>query len=257
VQKILLVGLGKMGGALLTGWAKNTSYIISTLDPQNSDADYQSASDITAQFDIVVLAVKPQIMNDVAISLKHIISPQTLIISIAAGKTIGFFEDIFGLFLPLIRSMPNTPALIAQGMTVLCGNKSVTDTHKKIAHDLFSAVGLCEWIDNEELMDAVTAVSGSGPAYVFHLIETMTAAGIDAGLPAPLAEKLARQTVIGSASLADAEKNTSATTLRENVTSKGGTTEAALNILMANDGLKNLMTHAILAAQKRGKELAT
>lgn len=245
-----------MGGALLTGWAKNPSYIISTLDPQNSDADYQSASDITTQFDIIVLAVKPQIMNDVAISLKHIVSPQTLILSIAAGKTIGFFEGIFGLSQPLIRSMPNTPALVGKGMTVLCGNKSVTDTHKKTAIDLLSAVGLCEWIDNEELMDAVTAVSGSGPAYVFHLIEAMAAAGIEAGLPAPLAEKLARQTVIGSAALADAEKNTSATTLRENVTSKGGTTEAALKILIAEDGLKNLMTRAILAAQKRGKELA-
>ena len=256
MTKILLVGLGKMGGALLTGWSKNSTYIISTLDPHNIDADYKSATDIKSQFDVIILAVKPQMMRDVATSLKHLVMPQTLILSIAAGKTIAFYESLFGSTQPIIRTMPNTPALIGKGMSVLCGNLSVTKTQKQLAFDLLSAVGHTEWVEDENLMDAVTAVSGSGPAYIFYMIEAMTTSGITAGLPTSLAEKLARQTVIGSAALADSDKNSSASTLRENVTSKGGTTEAALKILMADDGLKNLMTRAILTAQKRGKELA-
>jgi pyrroline-5-carboxylate reductase len=254
--KILLVGVGKMGGALLTGWSNNTSYIISTFDPYNSDADYQFSSDIKSNFDVVILAVKPQIMDDVAANLKHLITPETLTLSIAAGKTISFYEDILGNDRPIIRAMPNTPALIGKGITVLCGNKNVTSSQKDLALDLLSSVGLTEWIDVEELMDAVTAVSGSGPAYIFHMIEAMTAAGINSGLSSLLAEKLARQTVIGSAALAESDKETPISHLRENVTSKGGTTEAALKILMSDDGLTELMTRAILDAKKRGKELA-
>ena len=256
MTKILLVGVGKMGGALLTGWGKNTSYILSTLDPQNETADYQSIPEIKSEFDVIVLAVKPQIMLEVATALKHVVTPQTLILSIAAGKTISFYESVFGTTQPIIRAMPNTPVLIGKGISVLCGNKSITEPHQKIVFELLSIVGVVEWIEDEKMMDAVTAVSGSGPAYVFHLIETMTAAGIKAGLPAPLAETLARQTVIGSAALAEADKNTPTRQLRENVTSKGGTTEAALDILMADDGLENLMTRVIRAAQKRGQDLA-
>lgn len=256
MTKILLVGVGKMGGALLTGWGKNSSYILSTLDPHNSDADYQSASVISSQFDVIVLAVKPQVMGEVVTTLKHLVTPKTLIISIAAGKKIAFYETLFGVTQPIIRTMPNTPALIGKGMSVFCGNAVVTSLQKQLVIDLLSAVGLVEWIDDENLMDAVTAVSGSGPAYVFYLIETMTSAGIAAGLPALLSERLARQTIIGASSLVELEKNTSALSLRENVTSKGGTTEAALEILKADDGLNDLMKRAILAAQKRGKELS-
>jgi pyrroline-5-carboxylate reductase len=257
VIRILLVGLGKMGGALLAGWGPHSSYILSTFDPHNTDADYHSASDIKSQFDILILAVKPQVIGEVTASLKHVTSPHSLVISIAAGKNISFFASLLRETQPIIRAMPNTPALIGQGMTVLCGNGHVTDTQKEMALNLLSSVGQTEWIEDEKWMDAVTAVSGSGPAYVFNLIEAMTAAGVAAGLPAPLSEKLARQTVIGAAALAESDKNSSPSTLRENVTSKGGTTEAALNILMSEDGLTRLMTQAILAAQKRGKDLAS
>lgn len=256
MTKILLVGLGKMGGALLSGWSKNPSIIVSSLDPQNNDADYQSTSEINAAFDIILLAVKPQVMKEVAEGLKHLATPDTLILSIAAGINISFYESIFGTGQPVIRVMPNTPALIGKGMSVLCGNAFITPAQKQTAIDLLAAVGMADWIDDENLMDAVTAVSGSGPAYVFYLIETMTEAGVKAGLPPALAERLARQTVIGAATLADVDKDTPATTLRQNVTSKGGTTEAALTVLMVEDGLSPIMTRAINAATQRGKELS-
>lgn len=246
-----------MGGALLHGWSKSDHYVISTLDPHYDDADYQSAADITAAYDVIILAVKPQAMSEVAASLKHLVSPTTLILSIAAGKTISFYESIFGTTTPIVRAMPNTPALVGKGMSVLCGNASTSEIQAQLAMNLLASVGDVEWINDENLMDAVTAVSGSGPAYIFNLIEAMTAAGIHAGLTPALSAKLARQTVIGSAALADAEHATPATTLRQNVTSPGGTTEAALKILMADNGLTDLMTRAILAAQKRGKELAS
>jgi len=255
MTKILLVGVGKMGGALLNGWSKLPSLVISTLDPHYEDADYETSSDVSPPFDIIVLAVKPQVMTDVAESLKHLATPETLILSIAAGKTISFFEQIFGAHQPVIRAMPNTPALIGKGMSVLCGNDSVSASHRQTAADLLSAVGDVEWINDESLMNAVTAVSGSGPAYVFYLIEAMTDAGIAAGLSPALSEKLARQTVTGAAALAEQQPNISAATLRQNVTSKGGTTEAALNILMSEHGLSALMTRAILAAKQRGEEL--
>lgn len=258
---ILLVGLGKMGGALLQGWSKNPSLVLSTLDPNNADADYHSSTDIQTKYDVIILAVKPQVMEAVADSLKHLISPSTkpapLVLSIAAGKRIGFFENIFGLHTPIVRAMPNTPALIGKGTTVLCGNTATTKTLAATAMSLMESVGSAHWIDDENLMDAVTAVSGSGPAYVFHLIEAMTAAGISAGLSPDLSGQLARQTIIGSAALAESEGGTDAATLRKNVTSPGGTTEAALKVLMSDDNsLTDLMTHAIMAATQRGKDLA-
>ncbi|HAJ89633.1 MAG TPA: pyrroline-5-carboxylate reductase [Rhodospirillaceae bacterium] len=257
VTSILLVGCGKMGGALLHGWIKNDALVISTFDPHYADADYHSAADITATYDVIVLAVKPQIMADVARDLKHLVKPATLILSIAAGKTIGFYEDIFGAATSIVRVMPNTPALIGKGMSVLCGNAATSAPQRHLSMNLMAVAGDAEWIDTEYLMDAVTAVSGSGPAYVFHLVEAMTAAGIAAGLPPALSEKLSRQTVIGSAALAESDGATPAATFRQNVTSPGGTTEAALKILMSENGLTDLMTRAIQAAQKRGKELAS
>lgn len=256
MTKILLVGCGKMGGALLKGWSKNSAYTISTLDPHVDDADYKSAAEITSTYDVMVLAVKPQVMTETLASLKSIIAPTTLLLSIAAGKTIAFFENKVGENQPIIRAMPNTPALVNKGISVLCGNKACTAHHRQSALDLLASVSNTAWIDDEYLMDAVTALSGSGPAYVFHLIEAMGDAGKAAGLPAALAENLARQTVIGAAALAEDQSSFSAATLRQNVTSPGGTTEAALKILMADDGLTSLMTRAVLAAKTRGQELA-
>ena len=247
-----------MGGALLHGWSKRDGLVISTLDPHSTGADYHAAEEITTRYDVIILAVKPQVMADVANSIKHLITPTTLILSIAAGKTISFYESIFGTTTVIVRAMPNTPALVAKGMTVLCGNDATSELQAQLSMNLMASVGDVEWLDDETLMDAVTAVSGSGPAYVFHLIEAMTEAGVAAGLTPALSEKLARQTVIGAASLAESENTIPAATLRQNVTSPGGTTEAALKILMSDkNGLADLMTRAILAAQKRGKELAS
>ena len=257
--RILLVGVGKMGGALLKGWSTHPNLVISTLDPHYDGADYTAVADIPSAFDVILLAVKPQVMADVAQSLRPIVTPDTLILSIAAGKTLGFLENIFGASHPIIRAMPNTPALIGKGISVLCGNRACTDGQRQIAQmamNLLCAVGDAEWVDDESLMDAVTALSGSGPAYLFHLIESMTAAGVTAGLSPALSEKLARQTVIGAAALADNQSSISAATLRQNVTSPGGTTAAALTILMAPDtGLTPLLTTAILAARERSAEL--
>lgn len=254
--RILLVGCGKMGGALLEGWSKSGGFVVSTLDPHYADADYQNAAEISASYDVIVLAVKPQVMADVATSLRHLVKDNSLILSIAAGKTISFYEDIFGVTTSIIRAMPNTPALIGKGMSVLCANQNVKEHQLQLASNLMACVGLVEWLTDESLMDAVTAVSGSGPAYIFHLIEALTASGISVGLAPELAETLARQTVIGSAALAESQAGTPAATLRQNVTSPGGTTEAALKILMSDDGLAKLMTAAVQAATNRGKELS-
>lgn len=256
--RLLLVGCGKMGGALLKGWSTYPSLTMSVLEPHDTQADYQNVTDIPPAliFDVIVLAVKPQVLLDVVTSIKHLATPTTVFLSIAAGKPISFFENMLGTAQPIIRTMPNTPALVGQGISVLCGN-TASHPYRQTALDVMKAVGQAEWIDDETMMDAVTALSGSGPAYVFHLIEAMTAAGIIAGLPAALATSLARQTVIGAAALAAHDKDTPASTLRQNVTSPSGTTEAALNVLMSeNNGLTDLMTRAILAAKKRSEELA-
>ncbi len=256
---ILLVGCGKMGGALLNGWTtKHPSLSITVVDPASSDAQYRVASDIhDASFDAVILAVKPQVMTQTVQEISALLSPTTLIISIAAGKTIAYFEQLTRTSQPIIRVMPNTPAAIGYGMSVLCSNAHVTTFQKDLASLLLSSVGIAEWIDDEDLMDAVTAVSGSGPAYVFHLIEALSKAGENVGLPPKLSMTLARQTVIGAGALCSVDVTTSAETLRQNVTSPGGTTEAALTVLMDDaHGLVEIMTRAVLAARDRGRELA-
>lgn len=259
MTRLLLVGCGKMGGALLRGWSKKPDLAISVLEPNDPQADFQDVHDIpaTMSFDVIVLAVKPQVMESVCISIKNLPRPSTLVLSIAAGKSITFFENIFSPSQPVIRCMPNTPAAIGKGISVLCGNRHVSDTQKELGLALLSSVGCTEWIEDEILMDAVTAVSGSGPAYVFLLIEALTAAGIEAGLSESLSANLARQTVIGSAYLAESDEKTPASTLRQNVTSPGGTTESALKILMGEHGLADLMTKAIQAARIRGQELGS
>lgn len=255
-MKILLVGCGKMGSALLNGWKAYSDLEISILDPSLPNA-YKNPNEMENKlFDIMVLAVKPQILNDVCEQLKTSHIRSSLIISIAAGKTLKNLENIFSSQQAIIRTMPNLPATIGQGMTVGIKNRNVNSDQKVKAQSLLEVLGKFEWIEDENLMDTVTAVSGSGPAYVFLLIEELAKAGIFHGLPADLATKLARQTVIGSSELIANQPDLSAETLRQNVTSPGGTTEAALNILMSENGLGRLMDQAIEAATKRSRELS-
>lgn len=205
--------------------------------------------------DIVTLAVKPQIMTTVCHGLKEILPDGFPVLSIAAGKSTTYFQEQFSKDTPIIRAMPNTPAAIGKGITALYATDTVTDEQKAMAEELMGAAGQTLWLEDEDQMDAVTAVSGSGPAYVFYLIEAMALAGEKAGLDKEHAKQLARQTVIGAAALAEKEKGLPATILRENVTSPGGTTEAALEVLM--DGqFQDLMDKAIAAATARGKELS-
>jgi pyrroline-5-carboxylate reductase len=202
----------------------------------------------------MVVAVKPQTAPDALPPLASLISPKTVVVSIMAGRTLSFLEKS----LPNaahVRAMPNTPAAIGRGITVAVGNNRVTAAARKLAHALLAATGLVEWIEDETLMDAVTAVSGSGPAYAFLLAETMAQAGEAAGLPEALAERLARETVAGSGELLRLSP-LPAGILRQNVTSPGGTTAAALEVLMGKDGLQSLMTRAVAAATRRGKQLA-
>lgn len=267
---IALIGCGKMGSAMLRGWlAAKAENRIAVLEPAglpdefaayapNPVTAYANAAEFAAHappVDVCVLAVKPQIMDDVCRAIAPSLPPNALILSIAAGQGIAAFEQRFGRFRSVIRAMPNTPAAIGKGISVAVANASTTGAQKSLATALLQSVGLVEWVDDESLMDAITAVSGSGPAYLFLLIETMAAAGEAAGLPKEFAMKLARQTVIGSAALAEAEPALPASKLRENVTSPGGTTAAALNLLM-NGEWQDIMTRAVTAATARSRELS-
>lgn len=267
---LALIGCGKMGSALLRGWlASGRIKHVYILDPGGLPDEFEDEVPGRITFydkpetfagarppaSVFVIAVKPQIMDDICHAIKKAIPAEALVLSIAAGQTIAKFENYFGGTQPVIRSMPNTPAAISKGMTVGCPNTHVSPAQKSLADELLKAVGMVEWLDDETLMDAVTAVSGSGPAYIFLLIEAMAAAGEKAGLEKDFAMKLARQTVIGSAALAEAE-NTPAETLRKNVTSPGGTTAAALSVLMADEGMQDLFDRAIDAATRRSRELS-
>ncbi|PZP55332.1 MAG: pyrroline-5-carboxylate reductase [Micavibrio aeruginosavorus] len=254
-QKILLVGCGKMGSALLEQWNKNIGYHIFVLDPSTKRGYESLASLPVKQFNIIVLAVKPQVMDKVLSELTRRVT-SSLYVSIAAGKTLKYLEKNLPPNQAIIRTMPNTPAMVGKGMTVACANALVSSAQKTSIKALFENVGQFEWVADETFMDAVTAVSGSGPAYVFLLIEELAKAGAELGLPADLAMKLARQTVIGSAALAEAQKDIPIETLRKNVTSPGGTTEAALEILTDPRGLSLLIQKAISAASTRSRELS-
>ena len=183
------------------------------------------------------------------------VQPGTVFLSIAAGKPLRYFAAALGADAAVVRAMPNTPAAIGRGMTVLCANDRAGREDRAVCGALMAAVGEVAWIDDEALMDAVTAVSGSGPAYVFYLIECLAEAAVVAGLPAALAARLARQTVLGAAELAR-QSDAAPATLRENVASPGGTTEAALKVLMGAAGLQPLLTHAVAVAAQRSRELA-
>jgi pyrroline-5-carboxylate reductase len=266
VGPLLLVGAGKMGGALLQGWLDGglPSDAVTLLDPAPGgeivglvdESGLRLNPDLGGLTppDIVILAIKPQTMAEVLPGLAAFARGGSTFLSIAAGQTIADIERGLGCEARIVRAMPNTPAAIGAGISVLVANDRVPAPTRAAAEALMASVGPVRWIDDEGLMDAVTAVSGSGPAYVFHLVECMAAAGLAAGLPADLAAVLARQTVVGSGALLGASTLTPET-LRRNVTSPGGTTAAALEVLMAPDGLEALMTRAIAAARRRGEEL--
>ncbi|PCI41541.1 MAG: pyrroline-5-carboxylate reductase [Rhodospirillaceae bacterium] len=266
---MLLVGCGKMGSAMLEGWLDQGTHPskITIVEP-NTDAanDFvarlgvkavASADELPANYapDVVVLAVKPQIMDQVVAPYAKLTKHGPVFLSIAAGRTIASFETLLGTDAAIVRAMPNTPASIGRGITVGCPNANVTDTQADLCKNLLKAVGDVEWVTDESLMDAVTALSGSGPAYIFLLAEAMSHAGQQAGLAPDLAARLARATVAGSGELLN-QSLLPAATLRENVTSPNGTTAAALDVLMADGGLTDVMTKAILAATKRSIELA-
>jgi pyrroline-5-carboxylate reductase len=261
--RVALVGAGKMGGALLDGWLGLglDPARIAVIEPQPAPAIAALATrglalnPATASADAVVIAVKPQSAPDVMPAIAALISPATVAISIMAGRTLAFLGAALPGGTAIVRAMPNTPAAIGRGITVAVPNAAVSPAQRALADALLAATGAVEWVDDEGLMDAVTAVSGSGPAYVFLLAEALARAGAAAGLPPALAETLARATVTGSGELLH-RSPLNAATLRANVTSPGGTTAAALDVLMAKDGLPALMERAVAAATRRGRELA-
>ena len=259
---IALAGAGKMGGAMLTGW------LAGGLDPKqvvviepmpSAEITSLAAKGIrlnpkdTTTVETLVVAVKPQSFRGAGAVLKSLVGPTTLVVSIMAGTTITSLNEVCGG--AVVRAMPNTPAAIGRGITVAVPAKNVSASQRTTADALLRATGSVEWVEDESLMDAVTAVSGSGPAYIFLLAEELARAGVAAGLPEELAAKLARETVAGSGELLH-RTDLSAANLRQNVTSPGGTTAAALSVLMAEDGLQQLMIRAIGAATARSKELA-
>jgi pyrroline-5-carboxylate reductase len=261
---VMLVGAGKMGIALAQGWldAGLPANNLILVDPSPSEmakdlaADYEltiSAEAVGLLPNVLVLAVKPQIIGVVMEQLAPVIGPQTLVLSIAAGISIATLSAGLGTG-RIIRTMPNTPAQIGKGVTGAVAGPEVERPDREAADALLAAAGEVAWFDQESDLDAVTAVSGSGPAYVFNLVEALAAAGVAQGLSETVAMQLARQTVIGSAALLEADPNP-ASVLRQNVTSPNGTTAAALAVLMADDGLAPLMARAVDAARKRSEEL--
>lgn len=267
---IILLGCGKMGTAMLRGWLSrglnpDSIHIIDPfLDPIEDSFEkfdkknlHVSTKSLPKKISpaFLIVAVKPQMMDEALKPFTELNLSNSVILSIAAGKTINYFEDIFGKEKSIIRAMPNTPASISKGITVCCSNPNATKEQKTLCTILLEAIGLVEWVDSETLIDAVTALSGSGPAYIFHMTEAMEAAGEAIGLPKELSQKLARQTVIGAGALLEKSKQTP-TKLREEVTSPNGTTAAALDVLMSNQGLATLMRRAMQEAKNRSKELA-
>ncbi|WP_412049759.1 pyrroline-5-carboxylate reductase [Hoeflea sp. Naph1] len=262
---LVLVGAGNMGGAMLNGWldAGTDPASILVIDPKPSEAMAQrlvkagvrceSAPPAGVTAGVLMLAVKPQMMDAVLPGLTGLVGPQTVSLSIAAGKTIAYFEQHLGG--AVVRSIPNTPAMVGRGITGAVANAAVSAEAKVEIDRLLSVCGPVEWLDDEALIDAVTAVSGSGPAYVFYLVECMAEAGRKCGLPADLAMRLARATVTGAGELMHRSPD-GAATLRQKVTSPNGTTAAALAVLMAEDGMQPLFDTALKAAADRSRELA-
>lgn len=264
--QVLLVGFGNMGRALARGWLDrgHPPARIGVVDPGEAalaearklglDAAGEADEAGVREADVVVLAVKPDTIEPVAAGLAPSLEGQ-VVLSIAAGKRLEAIGRAVGAGVGVVRAMPNTPAAIGRGMTVLCANESVEPGQRETCAYLMEAVGAVEWLEDEALMDAVTAVSGSGPAYVFLLIEALGDAGAALGLPPELAARLALETVAGAGAYAQAAE-ADAAELRRRVTSPGGTTQAALDVLAAADGLPSLLERAVRAAARRGAELA-
>ena len=261
---IVLAGAGKMGGAMLSGWlaqglAGNSVVVIEPHPSPDVLAAAAKGVRLNAQRKDVgdaaalVIALKPQSFREAGPALRPFAGPGTLVVSIMAGMTIASIADVCGG--NIVRAMPNTPAAIGRGITVAVAANDVSAPQRAVADALLRATGSVEWVDDESLMDAVTALSGSGPAYVFLLAEELARAGVEAGLPEALATRLARETVAGSGELLSRSDLASAT-LRQNVTSPGGTTAAALEVLMGEGGMASLLTRAVAAATRRSKELA-
>ncbi len=262
--KLLLVGCGKMGGAMLDGWlsrglAASDAIVaepVEALRPKKPGLrSVGSTSEIAETPEIVVLAVKPQTMDAVLPDLRRFAEGGAVFLSIAAGKTLNYFASHLGAAAKVVRSMPNTPAAVRQGITVACAAKGVSAAEKQRCQQLLEAVGQALWVEDEALLDPVTALSGSGPAYVFLLVEAMAAAGAKLGLAPEMAMQLARATVAGSGELLK-QSSEPAQQLRVNVTSPGGTTAEALKVLMAADGIQPVFDKALAAASRRSRELA-
>ncbi len=272
---LVLVGCGNMGSALLKGWldaglSPDAVYII---DPMLAESTERS--DVFRQIKVknivaeaaslpsglkartILVAIKPQMMSVVLPTLIPIMGDATFLVSVAAGTTIANFETYLGSGVQVIRTMPNTPAAVGAGMTGLVAKDNVGAAERKVAETLMEAAGETVWVDREELINVVTAVSGSGPAYIFHMVECLSAAAENEGLPREVAEKLARQTIVGAGALLSADPGTDVFTLRERVTSPKGTTAAGLDALMGVDhGLGGLIRETVRAARKRSEELS-
>jgi pyrroline-5-carboxylate reductase len=263
---IVLVGCGQMGSAMLRGWLASGAaarYVV--VEPAGAPPALAAGAGVethaapgvladTLAPDAVVFAVKPQVINDIVPAYRRFAGPQTVFMSIAAGTTIANLAMHLG-DAAIVRVMPNTPAAIGRAISVACANGRVAPGQRQLCEALLAAIGESAWVEDEALLDPVTAVSGSGPAYVFLLIETLAEAGRKAGLPADLALRLAKATVAGAGELARVSQDTPGR-LRENVTSPGGTTRAALDVLMGEGGLAGLMDRAVAAATRRSRELA-
>ena len=259
---LVLLGCGKMGSAMLAGWLERglPAASVRVIDPRPSDwlkgTGVTINGDLPAAPGIVLIAVKPQMMSEALPSLRAMGDGDTLFVSVAAGTSIATYEDMLGPKTPVVRTMPNTPAAVGRGITALTGNGAASEDDLARAELLLGAVGQTVRLDSEDQMDAVTGVSGSGPAYVFHLIETLAAAGEAQGLATELAKKLAKATVAGAGALAEQSED-SPSQLRINVTSPNGTTQAALDVLMdESGGFPALLNRAVAAAAERSKELA-
>jgi pyrroline-5-carboxylate reductase len=259
---LVLVGAGKMGGALLDGWLRSglDPAQVAVIEPKPAPQIAALAARLNPDASLlegaaaVVIAVKPQIAAEVLAAIGPTIAAPTVVISIMAGRTLQFLTGALPRARAFVRAMPNLPAAVGRGITVAVP-LGANEAQRRLAHRLLAATGTIEWVEDETLLDAVTAVSGSGPAYVFLLVEALAQAGAAAGLPLPLAEKLARQTVAGAAELLH-QSPLDAAALRESVTSPGGTTAAALEVLIGANGLVPLMKKAIAAATARSRKLA-
>lgn len=263
---LLIFGAGKMGGAMLQGALRAgwPGAMIEVIDPHPSDA--LRADAVRSGFalnpgkpsaaKLVLLAIKPQMLDSAAVMLAPCVSAETVLVSVLAGKSIADLKARLPGLRKLVRAMPNTPAAIGRGITGAYATDTLDPNEKAAVKALLATTGRVEWIETEGLIDAVTAVSGSGPAYVFHLVEALAKAGEEVGLPADLAMRLARATIEGAGELLFQDAATAPATLRQNVTSPGGTTAAALEVLMASDGLTPLMTRAVKAAKARARALS-